>query len=167
MLTGKAKSIRYANPVLKNLILIKYSIIRYNEKEVSIIKQKEYYVYMTINLINGKKYIGMHYGFPDDDYLGSGKLLIRAINKYGKENFIKQILEFSENEEKNAENEKKYIKIFNACESNDFYNIHEGGNGGNTTKGYTEEQKMQLKLKLSLLNSGENNGMYGKRMTQE
>lgn len=36
---------------------------------------KQYYVYMTTNLLNGKKYIGMHYGELDDNYLGSGFLL--------------------------------------------------------------------------------------------
>ena len=60
---------------------------------------------MTTNLINNKKYIGMHYGSEDDDYLGSGKLLTRAIKKYGKENFKREILEFVDNQ-KQMENQK-------------------------------------------------------------
>ena len=43
---------------------------------------KIYYIYITINLVNNKKYIGKHYGAIDDDYLGSGTLLKRAINKW-------------------------------------------------------------------------------------
>lgn len=122
---------------------------------------KVYYIYITINLVNNKKYIGKHYGAIDDDYLGSGTLLKRAINKYGKENFCKHILSISSCEEENCEKEKYYMDLFNACFSDEFYNIHEGGIGGNTTKGYTKEQKQELSKKFSVLNSGSGNPMFG------
>ena len=48
-----------------------------------------------------------------------------------------------------------------------FYNIHEGGSGGNTIKGYTQQEKEDLRKKLSEINKGEKNGMYGKHHTQE
>ena len=38
-----------------------------------------YYIYITTNLINGKRYIGKHHGELNDDYLGSGTLLKKAI----------------------------------------------------------------------------------------
>lgn len=42
------------------------------------------YVYQTINLINGKKYIGKHKSNVfDESYKGSGVYLSRAIKKYG------------------------------------------------------------------------------------
>lgn len=44
----------------------------------------KYYIYMTTNLINEKKYIGKHKGELDGSYLGSGTALLRAIDKYGK-----------------------------------------------------------------------------------
>lgn len=52
----------------------------------------DYYIYMTTNLINGKKYIGQHKGKVNDSYLGSGTTITKAIQKYGKENFKKDIL---------------------------------------------------------------------------
>ena len=57
---------------------------------------KQHYIYLTTNKINGMKYIGKHYGELDDSYLGSGKILKRAIEKYGKENFEKSILSISQ-----------------------------------------------------------------------
>jgi hypothetical protein len=49
-------------------------------------------IYKTTNLINGKIYIGKD-SKNNSKYLGSGLLLKRAILKYGKENFKKEILE--------------------------------------------------------------------------
>ena len=122
---------------------------------------------MTTNLINNKKYIGMHHGSEDDDYLGSGKLLTRAIKKYGKENFKREILEFVDNQKQLEELEKFYIKKYNATNDRNFYNIHVGGNGGNTIAGYTPEQKEQYRLKMrdALLNC--ENPPYGKPLSQE
>lgn len=127
----------------------------------------QYYIYLTINKITGMKYIGKHKGELDDDYLGSGKLLREAIQIYGKENFDKSILFISNNEEENRKKEKEFIALYNAVTNPMFYNIHEGGNGGNTTAGYSEEEKLQLRQKLSEVNKGEKNGMYGKNHTEE
>lgn len=128
---------------------------------------KQHYIYLTTNIINDMKYIGKHYGELDDSYLGSGKILKRAIDKYGKENFTKSILYISNNNEENNEKEKYFITLYNAVSNPLFYNIHEGGEGGNTIAGYTEEEKEALKRKLSELNRGKNNGMYGKHHTIE
>jgi hypothetical protein len=55
------------------------------------------FVYKTTNLLNGTYYIGVHSTWNiDDSYLGSGNRLTRAVKKYGKENFKREILEFFE-----------------------------------------------------------------------
>lgn len=89
-----------------------------------------YLIYETTNLINGKKYIGKHITDKiDDDYLGSGVYLKRAISKYGKENFSKKILfECSSEKEMN----EKEIEIINHNIISDtmYYNLAYGGQGG-------------------------------------
>ena len=127
---------------------------------------KQYYIYLTTNNINGMKYIGQHYGELDDQYLGSGTILKRAIAKYGKENFTKSILFVSKDREENDIKEKEFIALYNATTNPLFYNIHEGGTGGNTTAGYIEEQKQALRLKISEATKGEKNGMYGKQHSE-
>lgn len=88
-------------------------------------------VYETTNLINGKKYIGVD-SKDDPEYLGSGKLLKKAILKYGKDNFTKKVI----NEFKTAKDafqfEREIIKKLDAVSSKNYYNIHEGGKGGKT-----------------------------------
>jgi len=49
-------------------------------------------IYKTTNKINGKIYIGKD-TTSNPQYLGSGKLIKRAILKYGVENFTKEILD--------------------------------------------------------------------------
>ena len=89
-----------------------------------------YYIYLTTNIINNKKYIGQHKGEIDDKYLGSGILLVKAIEKYGKENFTKEILEVCHSQEELDEKEKYYIKKYGAVNREDFYNLSEGGQKG-------------------------------------
>ena len=113
------------------------------------------------------KYIGKHYGELDDAYLGSGKLLKADIAKYGKEHFQKSILYISNDDLENSEKEKQFIALYNAVSNPLFYNIHEGGSGGNTTVGYSPEEKEALRRKLSEVNRGKRNGMYGKHYTEE
>ena len=80
------------------------------------------YIYLTINLINGKKYIGQHKGEFDKNYLGSGKLIRRAIKKYGKDNFVVSILEYASNSQRLNELEIDYIsKLKRSGEDN--YNL--------------------------------------------
>ena len=61
---------------------------------------KYYFVYKTTNLVNGMIYVGCHQTDDlDDGYMGSGKILKLAIEKYGVENFKREILYMCENKE--------------------------------------------------------------------
>lgn len=52
-----------------------------------------YIVYRTTNHVNEKFYIGSHQTKKiNDGYLGSGKYLKKAIKKYGRKNFTRDIL---------------------------------------------------------------------------
>lgn len=85
-----------------------------------------YTVYKITNNINEKYYIGMHQtNNLEDGYMGSGKLISRAINKYGIENFSKIILHIFDNEEDMKNKEKELVVI-----SENTYNLMEGGEGG-------------------------------------
>lgn len=82
------------------------------------------YIYMTTNLINGKKYIGQHKSFEfDENYKGSGHALKTAIRKYGKSNFEVKMIEECKDLNDLNDREAYWITYYNAVESNDFYNI--------------------------------------------
>ena len=56
-------------------------------------KKKHYLVYQTTNLLNGKIYIGQHQTDNlNDGYIGSGVELNLDIEKFGKDNFKREIL---------------------------------------------------------------------------
>lgn len=88
------------------------------------------YVYITTNLINGKKYIGQHRSDKfDATYKGSGVLLVKAFEKYGFENFETEILEWYDSPEELNKGEIKYIAKYSADIDESFYNITRGGLG--------------------------------------
>lgn len=89
-----------------------------------------YTVYKTTNLVNGQFYIGTHKTKDlNDDYLGSGKYLKRAIEKHGKENFKKEILFIFETPEEMFAKEAELVTEDFISENN-CYNLKAGGCGG-------------------------------------
>lgn len=93
-------------------------------------KDKIIYNYITTNTLNNKKYVGMHSAVNMNNYyLGSGVLLKKAIKKYGKENFIKEVLCVCESKEIAHGNENKFIEQYNTIQPNG-YNIHPKGGLG-------------------------------------
>ena len=96
------------------------------------IDKKYHYLYKTTNLINNKYYYGIHStNNIDDGYLGSGTYLRRAIRKYGKDNFKREIIKQFDNRDElvNAEQE-----IITETVIKDKYcmNCQYGGEGFNT-----------------------------------
>jgi len=104
------------------------------------------YVYKTTNLITEKIYIGKRvYREKDDNwYLGSGIYLKRSIKKYGRENFIKEIIEWCDNKNILNEREIYWINHFNSRCSKIGYNLSKGGEGGNVG----EEAYIKISNKL-------------------
>lgn len=102
--------------------------------------KKQYYIYLTTNKINGKQYIGQHYGTPNDNYFGSGSAIKDAIAKYGKSNFSKTILCYCSKEDVD-EKEKYYINLYNAVEDKNFYNCSEGGQNGDGWRAWQKYAK--------------------------
>jgi hypothetical protein len=89
-----------------------------------------YTIYFTTNMVNGTIYIGKHQTEDiNDDYLGSGVLLIKAIRKYGRENFTKTTQYIFGTEGEMNDMERSLVNE-SVVKSDNFYNIALGGNGG-------------------------------------
>ena len=126
------------------------------------------FVYETTNKLNGMKYIGKCiYGRQNDweKYLGSGTYLKRAINKYGKENFVKVILEEAYSDEELNKLEEDYIERFDAVNSTQYYNIKMTSIGGDIfTHNPRKEEIRRMKVQQM---SGTGNHQYGKPKTEK
>lgn len=88
------------------------------------------FIYITTNMINGKRYIGQKKfdnGSRWKSYLGSGSHLQNAISKYGKKNFARNIVSIAFSPEDLNKLEKQWIEDSNAIERDDYYNKIEGG----------------------------------------
>jgi len=86
-------------------------------------------IYKTTNVINKKIYIGQDSN-DNPKYLGSGLLLHKAIKKYGKDNFKKEVLEVCSDRKCLNKQEIYWIKFYKATDKEIGYNISEGGTGG-------------------------------------
>jgi group I intron endonuclease len=114
-------------------------------------------VYLVTNKINNKKYIGKDTN-NRSNYLGSGTYIKQAIQKYGKHNFEKTILEYCNSKEELILKEEYWLKKFDAENNPEFYNKTNKsfGNSGQTEEGKkrisiakkgwkpTEEQKIKM-----------------------
>jgi len=116
-----------------------------------------YYAYKITNITNNKFYVGVHSAHNfDDGYFGSGLVIKKAIKKYGKENFIKEILQCFVSKEEMYAYEKNFIT--EAFLQNPLvYNIACGGSGGSieqNRKSFTGKHTAETKAKISAANKG-------------
>lgn len=128
--------------------------------------QTFYFLYKTTNLINNKIYIGKHKTKKlDDGYIGSGKYLKYALNKYGRKNFSFEILEFYEDEEKLNQAEKEIVTE-EFCLRDDTYNLCVGGKGGFSYLNRTGKNWQHNNRVNSRNNIRKAKGVYGKKLAE-
>lgn len=103
------------------------------------------YVYIITNKTNGKKYIGSSRKSQiDENYYGSGKAVKDALKKYGKENFIREILWEGEGNARDIET--CYLIEFNASKNPMFYNMTNDARGNDL---HQESTKRTVSEKLT------------------
>jgi hypothetical protein len=91
----------------------------------------------------------------EDGYLGSGRLINLAIQKYGRENFGRDIICFCDSQKELNEMEFNFItKEFLEINRKVCYNIAVGGSGGNVLANYTKEYKDKIYKKIGVGNKG-------------
>lgn len=112
-------------------------------------KDKKYnYLYKITNNLTGQYYIGIHStdSLEKDRYFGSGKYISRAIKRYGKLSFTKEILEFYPNRQALSEAESAYVTE-DLLRDPLCYNLRTGGDSG-ASSSLTEGGKNQIRQTL-------------------
>lgn len=121
-----------------------------------------YYIYRITNTDNNKIYIGVHKTHNlNDGYMGSGKIIRNAIEKYGIDNFKKDILEFFETYEEALQKEKEIVTDEFLLRE-DTYNLRRGGTGG-----FDYINKNDLNGNKKNPKYGKTNHFYGKSHSKE
>jgi len=109
------------------------------------------YIYKTTNLINSKIYIGQHQSKKqDDNYFGSGRILLNALKKYGKESFTVEIIYWAKSMKRLNDAEILFIEAYDATNPEVGYNLSYGGVAFN--KGRKASEETREKQRQSALN---------------
>ena len=104
-------------------------------------KRKYNYFYKIVNNINGHFYYGIHSTDDlNDGYMGSGIKLHKAFEKYGIENFSKEILKFFDTRDEAVLYEEEIVNE-ELVYDRTCYNIARGGELGNTIGTFTAYDK--------------------------
>jgi hypothetical protein len=118
-------------------------------------------LYKTTNLTNGRFYVGIHeqeQPFEFDGYFGSGKALVLAIKKYGRDNFKREtVLVYNCLQE--ASIAEAVIVDEEFISSEDTYNIVPGGGYPPVHRGDTHPTKRpeaRKRVSLARLAMGDN-----------
>lgn len=106
------------------------------------------YIYLIINTVNGKTYIGKREKSSEvsKNYFGSGIRLKNAIKKYGKDKFRKFIIDENKNY---SRKELSNLEIEYISNLKPDYNISVGGEGGNTLSNHPNKKAIIEKIKAS------------------
>jgi hypothetical protein len=109
-----------------------------------------YYIYLITNNLNGKNYVGQRLcpinKMPETDkYMGSGVRLHWAYDKYGIENFSKEILAVCHSRVSVDILEREYIALYRSINKAE-YNVADGGlNLGSTSEIWKENHRKVMK----------------------
>jgi group I intron endonuclease len=135
--------------------------------------ERKWCVYMHINMVNNKVYIGQTGQNPNERWrngLGYKKdqpAIYRAIQKYGWDNFEHIILQNNLTESEAKEKEKELIQYFHSNDKRYGYNLTDGGEGsaGHRT---SEEAKLRISKTLKkIYKNKENHPMFGKNHSEQ
>lgn len=111
-------------------------------------EKKYHYVYVIINKINGKFYIGIHSTNDlNDGYMGSGYSLRKAFAKYNKKMFEKQIIIFLPSREHILDYERILVNE-NMIANVNCYNTVVGGGAPKSNFRHADEFKKIISDKL-------------------
>ena len=113
-----------------------------------------YTIYKTTNQINGHYYYGKHRTRDlNDGYLGSGTYLLKAIEKYGRENFKKEVLCLCEDAVEMDVMERLFVNEEKIAKKSECYNAKVGGEGGDTMSGKTHKSSTKTLMREIALRS--------------
>ena len=132
-------------------------------------REKKSGIYKITNIKNGKVYIGqsvnldvriknhMYHLEKEDHY---NQLLQRSFKKYGKENFVIEVMEECDVEELD-DKERFWISFFDSTNREYGYNFESGGHSNKVLHAETRKKLSEHFKKARL---GEGNPMYGRKL---
>ena len=153
---------------------------------------KKSYVYKITCLVTGEYYFGSSFNAKSDRYWGGGRKIRERIAKYGKENFVKEILEEFDDRVEAHKKENEYIEKFRNDDKclNQMLNCHFGLLYGEESRAKLSVAKRrenlskesrakmsaahlgkhhtdEIRAKMSAAKRGKKSNFFGKHLSEE
>lgn len=128
---------------------------------------KQFIFYKTTYIKDGRFYYGSHYGYLNDNYRGSNKIINSIKRKHGLKFLQRENLKTFNSKNDIYAFESRFLKLFKLDENHMCMNFTTNGEGGDTWSHMSESEKAIRKKNLSEKISGPKNGNYGRKFTDE
>lgn len=140
-------------------------------------EKKHNIFYKTTNTVNGKYYYGIHStNNLEDGYLGSGRTMIKAIKKYGRKNFTREVIADYPTRKQASKHEALVV----TSELVELVECYNGRTGGENSHSPSDEVRKKMSIshignkhsaetinKMIQAQSGEKGNNFGKKASIE
>lgn len=129
--------------------------------------EKQYIFYKVTYVVDNRFYYGSHYGYLNDSYRGSNKIIYAIRKKHGIKSLVRENLKVFNTKKEMYDFESRFLSLYRLDKNPTCLNFTTNGCGGDTWSHMSVDEKSARKKILSERLSGSGNGNYNREFTEE
>ena len=107
--------------------------------------EKQFIFYKVTYINDGRFYYGSHYGYLNDSYRGSNKIIHAIQKKHGNKSLIRENLKIFNDKSSMFKFESRFLSIYKLDKNPECLNFTTNGCGGDTWSQMSDDEKIARK----------------------